>query len=75
MITTGRSESINAFIKRFVFSLIYLTDFMKQVIANLKPVSLNTKSPLEKQASEVLTPFTFKKFQEEFARTTMYTVK
>ncbi|KAL2935278.1 Protein FAR1-RELATED SEQUENCE 11 [Bienertia sinuspersici] len=91
MITTGRSESINAFIKRFVSSHICLIDFVKQlhmviegisqgrshnkVIASLKPVSLNTKSPLEKQASEVLTPFAFKKFQEEFARATMYTVK
>ncbi|KAL2895248.1 Protein FAR1-RELATED SEQUENCE 11 [Bienertia sinuspersici] len=71
MITTGRSESINAFIKRFISSHICLTDFVKQlhmaveeisqgrshnkVIATLKPVSLNTKSPLEKQASELNT--------------------
>lgn len=32
MITTGRSESINAFIKRFVSSHTCLTDFVKQVI-------------------------------------------
>lgn len=31
MITTGRSESINAFIKKFVSSHISLTDFVKQV--------------------------------------------
>lgn len=31
MITTGRSESINAFIKRFVSSHTCLTEFVKQV--------------------------------------------
>ncbi|CAO2821301.1 unnamed protein product [Amaranthus hypochondriacus] len=90
MITTVRSESINAFIKKFVSSHTCLKDFVKQfdlaiqeishrhlhnkVIANLRPVPLNSKSPLEKQASEVLTPFAFKKFQEEFGRATLYTI-
>lgn len=45
-----------------------------KVNANLKLVSLNSKSPLIKQVSEVLTPFAFKKFQEEFERAALYTV-
>ena len=32
MTTTGRSESINAFIKRFISSLTSLMDFFKQVL-------------------------------------------
>ena len=31
-------------------------------------------SPLEKQAHGVLTPFCFKKFQEEFGRATLYSL-
>ncbi|XP_074298360.1 protein FAR1-RELATED SEQUENCE 11-like [Silene latifolia] len=90
MITTGRSESINAFIKRFVSSHTCLTDFVKQVemavqeirqgrsnnkvVATMRPVPLNTQSPLEKQAAHVLTPFALKKFQEEFGRSASYTI-
>ncbi|KAL2937614.1 Protein FAR1-RELATED SEQUENCE 11 [Bienertia sinuspersici] len=90
MITTGRSKSVNASVKRFVSSHISLIDFVKQLhvaveeisqgrsynkmIATLRPISLNTKSPLEKQAFEVLTPFAFKKFQEEFSTGTSYTI-
>lgn len=36
--------------------------------------SLRTMSPLEEQAREVLTPFCFKKFQEEFGRATLYSL-
>ncbi|KAL2930387.1 Protein FAR1-RELATED SEQUENCE 11, partial [Bienertia sinuspersici] len=84
MITTGRSESINAFIKKFVSSNVSLIDFVKQVdmvvqeidqgrvhnnmIATLRPISVKSKSPLEEQAFKVLTPYAFKKFQEEFFR-------
>ena len=36
--------------------------------------SLRTLSPLEEQAHSVLTPYAFKKFQEEFGRATQYSV-
>lgn len=42
------------------------------LVATLKPTSLLTKSPLEEQAFQVLTPFAFKKFQEEFKRVNLY---
>nr|GEY50426.1 protein FAR1-related sequence 11 [Tanacetum cinerariifolium] len=38
------------------------------MLSKLRHPSLKTKSPLEEQAFEVLTPFAFKKFQEEFER-------
>ncbi|KAL2925273.1 Protein FAR1-RELATED SEQUENCE 11, partial [Bienertia sinuspersici] len=84
IIITGRSASINAFIKKFVSSRTCLTEFVKheisqersrnKVIATLRPVSLQTNPPLEKQAFEVLTPFSLKKFQEELARCTSYII-
>ena len=36
--------------------------------------SLRTLSPIEEQAHSVLTPYTFKIFQEEFGRATQYSV-
>jgi hypothetical protein len=36
--------------------------------------SLRTLSPLEEQAHSVLTPYAFKKIQEEFGRATQYSV-
>ncbi|GJU46244.1 hypothetical protein Tco_1203510 [Tanacetum coccineum] len=39
-----------------------------KMLSKLRHPSLKTKSPLEEQAVEVLTPFAFKKFQEEFER-------
>ncbi|KAL2921005.1 Protein FAR1-RELATED SEQUENCE 11 [Bienertia sinuspersici] len=87
MITTGRSERINAFTKRFISSHTCLTEFVdmaveefsqersrNKVVATLRPISLKTISPLEKQAFQVLTPFAFKKFQEELARCTIMQV-
>nr|GEW53836.1 protein FAR1-related sequence 11 [Tanacetum cinerariifolium] len=89
-LNTFRSESINAFIKRFVSSRTSLKDFVRQVdlaieeiekaevrskmLSKLRHSSLKTKSPLEEQAFEVLTPFAFKKFQEEFERASRYLV-
>ncbi|KAL2931271.1 Protein FAR1-RELATED SEQUENCE 11 [Bienertia sinuspersici] len=56
MITTGRSESINAFIKRFVSSHvayvvqeIYQGNLYNNMVATLKPTNVKTKSPLELQ--------------------------
>ncbi|KAG5531650.1 hypothetical protein RHGRI_026317 [Rhododendron griersonianum] len=90
MTTTGRSESINAFIKRFISSHTNLEKFVKQVDLGIEDIqqkelhdtmlqkyrgsSLRTMSPLEEQAREVLTPFCFKKFQEEFGRATLYSL-
>ncbi|GMI66523.1 hypothetical protein HRI_000321600 [Hibiscus trionum] len=90
MITTGRSESINAFIKRFVFSHTCLTDFVKHVnfevqeisqgrmqlnmVATLRPTSLKTKSPLEEHGFQIFTPFAFKRFKEEITRVSQYSI-
>ncbi|GJV01026.1 protein FAR1-related sequence 11 [Tanacetum coccineum] len=43
-----------------------------KMLATLRPVSLNTKSPLVEQAFNILTPFAFKKFQEEFCDDTVF---
>ncbi|KAL2939847.1 Protein FAR1-RELATED SEQUENCE 11 [Bienertia sinuspersici] len=90
MITMGRSESINAFIKKIVSSNVSLTDFVKQVdiavqeiaqgrlynnlTTNLRPIPVKSKSLLEEQAFGVLTPFAFKKFQDEFFRASKYSI-
>ncbi|XP_057532184.1 protein FAR1-RELATED SEQUENCE 11-like [Amaranthus tricolor] len=90
MITTGRSEMINAFIKKFVSSNFSLKDFVKQVdiaiqeidqrrvhnnmTATLRPISVKSKSPLEEQAFKVFTPYAFTKFQEEFFRAGQYSI-
>ncbi|XWS68449.1 hypothetical protein CRYUN_Cryun04dG0091000 [Craigia yunnanensis] len=90
MITTGRSESINAFIKRFIGSHICLKDFVKQVDIVIEDIEQNqaydtmldtyrssflrTLTLLEEQAHNVLTPYSFKMFQEEFGRATQYSV-
>ena len=42
--------------------------------AILRPVPVKSKSPLEEQAFEFLTPFAFKKFQEEFLRASQYSI-
>ncbi|XP_071704654.1 protein FAR1-RELATED SEQUENCE 11-like [Rutidosis leptorrhynchoides] len=90
MSSTQRSESINGVIKSFVSSHTSLREFVKQfdlvveemrsrqmhdyMLATLNPTSLKTKSPLERQAYEVLTPFAFRKFQEEFERASLYLI-
>ncbi|KAL2931333.1 Protein FAR1-RELATED SEQUENCE 11, partial [Bienertia sinuspersici] len=90
MVTTGRSESINAFIKRFVLSHVSLTEFVRQVdigvqditqahihlnlSASLTPTSLKTKSPLEEQVFGMFTPFAFKKFQQELSKAKLYSI-
>ncbi|XP_071728119.1 protein FAR1-RELATED SEQUENCE 11-like [Rutidosis leptorrhynchoides] len=45
------------------------------MLATLRPTSLKTKSPLEKQAHDVLTPFAFKTFQEELERASQYLIE
>ncbi|KAJ8422824.1 hypothetical protein Cgig2_002921 [Carnegiea gigantea] len=44
------------------------------MMTNHKVKILNSKSPLEEQVSRALTPFAFKKFQEEFGRTSLYSI-
>ncbi|KAL2937560.1 Protein FAR1-RELATED SEQUENCE 11, partial [Bienertia sinuspersici] len=83
----GRSESINAFIKRFVSSNISLTEFVDigiedinqqhihlNLTASLRPTSLKIKSPLEEQVFGMFTPYAFKKFQQELTRATLYSL-
>ncbi|KAL4575093.1 hypothetical protein LXL04_021934 [Taraxacum kok-saghyz] len=88
MTTTGRSESINAFVKKFISSRTRLLEFIKQVdlaiedvrhkqmhdsmLAKYQESHLRSLSPLEKQGYQVLTPFTFKKFQDQFAQAIQY---
>ncbi|KAL8144424.1 hypothetical protein V2J09_017456 [Rumex salicifolius] len=68
--TTGRSESINAFVMRFTRSHICLSKLIKQYRGS----SLRTFSPLEEQEFDTLTLYAFRKFQEEFGRATQYLV-
>lgn len=42
--------------------------------ATVRPTSLKTRSPLEEQAFQVLTPFAFKKFQEEIEKASQYSL-
>ncbi|KAL8151102.1 hypothetical protein V2J09_020910 [Rumex salicifolius] len=70
MTTTGRSESINAFLKRFTSSHIWLS----KLINPYRGSSLRTFSPLEEQSFDTFTPYAFRKFQEEFGRATQYLV-
>ncbi|XP_074365206.1 uncharacterized protein LOC141706310 [Apium graveolens] len=45
-----------------------------RMLEKYRGASLLTLSPLEEQAQKVLTPLSFKKFQEQFERATHYTV-
>ncbi|KAI8535853.1 hypothetical protein RHMOL_Rhmol10G0206800 [Rhododendron molle] len=88
MTTIGRPECINAFMKRFIGSHSNLSQLVKQADLAIEDVqqrelhdtmlekyrgsALRTMSPMEEQARGVLTPFCFKKFQEEFGRATLY---
>ncbi|KAL2939873.1 Protein FAR1-RELATED SEQUENCE 11 [Bienertia sinuspersici] len=91
MRTTRRSEYINAFIKIFVSSNSTLKDLAKQVEVAIREIiqrqlhdnmlaitkidGLRVNSPMEKQASQVLTPFAFEKFREEWSRSCQYSIK
>ncbi|KAK7268146.1 hypothetical protein RIF29_20833 [Crotalaria pallida] len=91
MTTTGQSESINAFVKRFINSHTSLRDFTKLVdlaIDDIKQkeehdimlekctrIFLKLVSPLQEQAHSVLTQFAFHKFQEEFEISILYSIQ
>eukprot|EP00268_Persea_americana_P027756 TRINITY_DN27041_c0_g2_i1.p1 TRINITY_DN27041_c0_g2~~TRINITY_DN27041_c0_g2_i1.p1 ORF type:complete len:430 (-),score=77.60 TRINITY_DN27041_c0_g2_i1:372-1661(-) len=81
MNTSFQSESINAFIQRFLSAQSQLDHFVEQVAIvidfrdqagekqkmqrKLHKVSLKTGSPIESHAAAVLTPYAFFKLQEE----------
>ncbi|KAL4591000.1 hypothetical protein LXL04_003948 [Taraxacum kok-saghyz] len=91
MTTTGRSESINSFVIKFISSRTCLSEFIRQVDLAIEDVGhkqmhdsmlekyqdshLRSLSPLEKQGYQVLTPFAFKKFQDQFAQTIQYSTR
>ncbi|KAK1301936.1 Protein FAR1-RELATED SEQUENCE 11 [Acorus calamus] len=90
MTTTGRSESINAFIKRFISSSTLLNQFVRQVDLAVESIVqtqehdtmhetyrgaiLRTLSPLEEQAQNIFTPFAFKKLQCEIGKASQYSI-
>uniref|UniRef100_A0A2N9EMT4 Protein FAR1-RELATED SEQUENCE n=1 Tax=Fagus sylvatica TaxID=28930 RepID=A0A2N9EMT4_FAGSY len=81
MVDTCQSESINAFIQRFLSAQSQLDRFVEQVAdivdfndrvgakqkmqRKLLKVSLKTGSPIESHAATLLTPYAFSKLQEE----------
>ncbi|MCL7038653.1 hypothetical protein MKW94_020990 [Papaver nudicaule] len=90
MTTTGRSESINAFLKRFINSHTSLRQFLEQVDLAIETVKhkeahdsmlekhyfpiLKIMSPLEEQVHKILTPYAFEMFREELGRASEYKV-
>ncbi|PNX72174.1 protein FAR1-related sequence 11-like [Trifolium pratense] len=88
MTTTGRSESINAYIKRFLDAKTSLTDFVNQVGVAVKIRNqageearmrqkyhnphIRTCFPIEEHAASVLTPYAFDLLQHEIELSTKY---
>ncbi|XP_026451783.1 protein FAR1-RELATED SEQUENCE 11-like [Papaver somniferum] len=90
MTTTGRSESINAFVKRFINSHITLRQFLEQLDLAVETIRqkeahdsmlekhkfpiLKIMSPLEGQFQKILTPYAYEMFREELGRESQYEV-
>ncbi|KAK9992154.1 hypothetical protein SO802_027139 [Lithocarpus litseifolius] len=88
MMGTCQSESINAFIQRFMSAQSQLDHFVEQVAdivdfndrvgakqkmqRKLQKVSLKTGSPIESHAATLLTPYAFSKLQEELVMAPQY---
>ncbi|KAK6937318.1 FAR1 DNA binding domain, partial [Dillenia turbinata] len=88
MTSTFQSESINAYIQRFLSAQALLDNFIEQVAAvidtkdvagskqkmrrRVYKVSLKTGSPIESHAASVLTPYAFCKLQEELVMAPQY---
>lgn len=88
MTSTFQSESINAYIQRFLSAQSLLDNFVEQVAAivdfkdqvgakqkmqrKLHKVSLKMGSPIESHAATVLTPYAFCKLQEELVLAQQY---
>ncbi|KAI3965840.1 hypothetical protein MKX01_010797 [Papaver californicum] len=83
MTTTERSESINAFVKRFIYSNITLGKFLKQILCKQRHdimldkhrfPNLKIISPLEDQAQKILTQYTFNMIKEQLERESHFSV-
>ncbi|KAK2359019.1 protein FAR1-RELATED SEQUENCE [Trifolium repens] len=88
MTTTGRSESINAYIKRFLDVKTSLTDFVNQVGVAVKIRNqageearmrqkyhnplFRTSFPIEEHVASILTPYAFGLLQHEIELSTKY---
>ncbi|KAM3707855.1 hypothetical protein ACB098_02G057200 [Castanea mollissima] len=88
MMGTCQSESINAFIQRFMSAQSQLDNFVEQVAdivdfndrvgakqkmqRKLLKVCLKTGSPIESHAATLLTPYAFSKLQEELVLAPQY---
>ncbi|KAM7501180.1 hypothetical protein LguiB_000084 [Lonicera macranthoides] len=88
MTSTVQSESINAYIQRFLSTQSILENFIEQIAAvvdakdqagakqkmqwKVNKVSLKTGSPIESHAAAVLTPYAFCKLQEELVLAPQY---
>ncbi|KAI3974447.1 hypothetical protein MKX01_017940 [Papaver californicum] len=81
MTTTGCSESIKAFIKRYIDSRSILYQFVDIAIESIEQTKMydtmldkqstlvsRVVSPIEEQAQKTLIQFSFKKFKEQLAR-------
>ncbi|KAJ4980881.1 hypothetical protein NE237_031718 [Protea cynaroides] len=88
MTTTGRSESMKAFIKRFMTKQVNVPEFLVQVTRSVSVldytgetlvtkqkvdnVAPRTNTPIELHAAEVLTPYAFAKYQKEIEASLSY---
>ncbi|WVY99058.1 hypothetical protein V8G54_031209 [Vigna mungo] len=88
MTTTGRSESINSYIKRFFDVKTSLVDFVNQVgvVVNIRNQAgeearmrqkyhnplMKTSFPIEEHAASILTPYAFELLQHEIELSTKY---
>ncbi|KAF1876699.1 hypothetical protein Lal_00031511 [Lupinus albus] len=88
MTTTGRSESINSYIKKFLNVKTSLVDFVIQirVVVNIRNQAgkdarirqkyhnpqIRTSFPIEEHAANILTPYAFELLQHEFELSSKY---
>ncbi|KAF1860585.1 hypothetical protein Lal_00021629, partial [Lupinus albus] len=88
MTTTGRSESINSYIKKFLHVNTSLVDFVNQVgvAVNIRNQAgeearmrqkyhnpqIRTSFPIEEHASNILTPYVFELLQHEIELSSKY---
>ncbi|KAF5752638.1 protein FAR1-RELATED SEQUENCE 11 [Tripterygium wilfordii] len=86
--SVGHSQSINAFIQRFLSAQTRLAHFVEQVAVavdfkdqaaeqqtmqqNVQNIYLKTGAPMESHAASVLTPFAFLKLQEQLVSAAHY---
>ncbi|MCL7023600.1 hypothetical protein MKW94_018709 [Papaver nudicaule] len=73
MTTTGRSESINAFVDLAIGTIRHKEDYDSMLEKHKFPIS-KIMSPLDEQVQKILTPYAYGMFQEELGRATQYYV-